>query len=507
MIKVIIIKVKLKIYITLLLVCAFSAANAQLTINPGGFITIGQTGSMYVGTSLHINSNASGSGYWVDKTSGNDVIITGSVDVERYLAQGGWHNTAAPVNNTSSSLFTGTDLVFYYDETIILNDWNFGWVWYSGLLEAMRGYDVYIASPLTVDYTSSSGNDLNTGSYTIPVTRTNVSNGESESHKGWNLIGNPYPSPVDWLEEPGWDKSDINDAKYIWSPTNNNYTIFLGGSNPTGLNGGTQYIPSNQGFWVQAITTGTVGINNACRTGTMSATPDYYKKSDQLFSGLRITASGNGYSDETMVRFLPTATANFDINKDASKLFSPFDSIPQICTLAAKQQLAVNSLPDVIEDLRVNMDFYCNAEGTYTLSIADSSEFLRGNQVYLMDIRKQKMINLNKKQRYTFYHNPEFSPHRFTLFFNPSGDFIDSLNPDSRFTVSTNGNTITIERNTQKFYQAGITIYNMMGQLTGTYIISNDTKTTFSIQVPRGYYIVSIKTSGHLSNIKVFLSG
>ena len=498
---------KLKIYITLLLVCAFSITNAQLTINPGGFITIGQTGSMYVGTSLHINSDASGSGYWVDLTSGSEVTISGSVDIERYLSQGGWHNTSAPVSNTSGNVYTGTDLVFYYDESIILNDWNFGWVWYSGTLDVMKGYDVYISSPLLVDYTSSWGSDLNTGNYTISVTRTDVSNGDTESHKGWNLIGNPYPSPVDWLEEPGWDKSDINDAKYIWNPSNNNYTIFLGGSNPTGLNGGTQYIPSNQGFWVQAIRTGTVEINNACRTGTMTSTPDYYKTTNNSLNELRIIAKGNGYYDETMVRFLPAATADFDINIDASKLFSPFDSIPQICTLAPKQQLSINSLPGVTDNLKVNMDFYCNVEGIYTLFIADTSEFLFSNQVYLMDIRKQKMINLNKKRRYTFYHNPEFSPHRFTLCFNPSNDFIDSLNPDSRFTVSTNGNTITIERNTQKFYHAGITIYNMMGQLTGTYTMSNDTKTTFSIQVPRGYYIVSIKTLGHLSNIKVFLSG
>ena len=142
---------KAKLQITLFMVLTTFLVKAQLTINPGGFITINPSGSMYVGTNLHINSDASGSGYWVDRTTSNDVSITGSVDIERYITQSGWHNTASPVNNAVSSVFTGIDLIFYYDETIIQNDWNFGWVWYSGILEEMKGYDVYISSPLLVN--------------------------------------------------------------------------------------------------------------------------------------------------------------------------------------------------------------------------------------------------------------------------------------------------------------------------------------------------------------------
>ena len=108
-------------------------------------------------------------------------------------------------------------------------------------------------------------------------------NGEIESHKGWNLVGNPYPSPLDWLSEAGWDKSDINDAKYIWNPAAYNYTIFLGGSEPIGINGGTRYIPSNQGFWVQANQNGTLSVNNVARVGIMSSTPDFYKSTFSSF--------------------------------------------------------------------------------------------------------------------------------------------------------------------------------------------------------------------------------
>ena len=496
-----------KLQIVFILFFTVSVANAQLTVDPGGFITINPTGSMYVGTNLQINSDASGSGYWVDRTTGNDVTISGTVDIERYLGEGGWHNTASPVNNSVSTIYSGTDLVFYYDETIILNDWNFGWVWHTGALDVMKGYDVYIASPLLVDYTSSSGSSLNSGNYSISVTRTDGSNGESESHKGWNLIGNPYPSPVDWLEETGWNKTDINDAKYIWNPGNNNYTIFMGGSNPTGVNGGTQFIPSNQGFWVQAMHNGTVEINNTCRTGTMASTPDYYKNSDNKTNELRITASGNGYNDETLIRFLPTATNQFDVNQDAGKLFSSFDSIPQIYTLADNDMLAINSLSGLYNGLKVPLEFFCNTKGEYKLTIDDTDEFVKQNRVYLRDLRNQKTIDFGLEKQYTFYHDPGFSVNRFIIYINPTDELIDSLAPDSWFSVSTIGNALTVQRNTHICYRANLSIYNLLGQLIYTTRLSDTQKSTYTIDAPQGYYLVTIQTINHLLTVKIFLSG
>ncbi len=498
---------KLKLLIILFLLSSTWLVKAQLTINPGGFITINPTGSMYVGTNLHINSDASGSGYWVDRTTGNDVAISGTIDIERYMDEGGWHNTSAPINNAVSSVFTGTDLVFYYDETIILNDWNFGWVWHTGTLDVMKGYDVYTPSSLLVNYYSSTGSTLNSGNYTISVTRTDVSNGESESHKGWNLIGNPYPSPVDWLEETGWNKTDINDAKYIWNPANNNYTIFIGGSNPTGVNGGTQFIPSNQGFWVQAMHNGTLEINNACRTGSMPSTPDFYKSEEMTSHEFRITATGNGYQDETLIRFIPTASNDFDINQDACKLFSPFDSIPQIYTMAGNNALAINSLPVLFHGLKVPLSFYGKTQGYFTLFIDEKADFFKTNRVVLLDIKEKKSIDLNKEKHYTFYHIPGYNAHRFVVWFNPPDEWPDSFAPDTWFSVTASGNTITIRRLTRTFHQTNLSVYNLLGQKVFTNKLSQSQTSDYTLNLPRGYYLVTLKTEHHLLTVKVYLSG
>ena len=122
-------------------------SQAQFSIGPGGFVTLKEGGSLMIGTDLHIKSVAGSSGHFADQTVNGDVTITGDITVERYMAPDIWHNVASPVSNETSDCFTGTDLVFWYDETLIWNDWNFGWVWYIGAtggpLMVFRGYDVY----------------------------------------------------------------------------------------------------------------------------------------------------------------------------------------------------------------------------------------------------------------------------------------------------------------------------------------------------------------------------
>ena len=492
------------IHAAFLIICV-NVSVAQLVISSGSSITIKDGTSLYVGTNMYLESDANGSGHLADQNTTGNCIITGTKTVERYLSANGWHNTSSPVINTNSSVYTGTDLIFYYDETIILNDWNFGWVWHDGPLSIMKGYDIFSESSFTTNYTATTSESLNTGNYNIAITRTNVTNGEIENRKGWNLIGNPYPSPIDWLMESGWDKADINDAKYIWSPTNNNYTIFLGGSTPTGINGGTQYIPSNQGFWVQAAQNGNISVNNSARVGLMPSTPNYYKNGATISQELRLFTTGNGYTDETMIRFIPESTHEFDLNKDACKLLSNHDSVPQLSTLSGKTMLAINSLPEITHGLAIQLNFSCNTSGYYTIAIDDTSTINSAASIYLKDIREQKIINLNNAKKYKFYHNSTNNRSRFKVYFNPSEDIINNIEPDSYFTVSSSKNKLSIIRNTTELHNGQVNIYNIVGQKIKSFNISNNTTTNIVLNITTGYYIVSIITNNHIANSKIWL--
>jgi len=479
---------------------------SQLAINPNGFITIQAGGSLYVGTDLHIHSNSTGSGHLADQNMNGDVDITGNISIERYIQGNGWHNAASPVTGTNTNIYTGTDLTFYYDETKVLNDWNFGWVWYQGVMSPFKGYDVYLdGSAITVDYTASNSSGLNTGAYSIAITRTDVANGETENHKGWNLVGNPYPSPVSWLVTNGWDKSDINDAKYIWNPAADNYTIFLGGGSPIGINGGTRYIPSNQGFWVQATTNGTFSINNTCRRGLMSATPDYYKSANFPYPLISLIAEGNSLDDETVVRFIDGSTSRFDLNLDAVKLGSSGERVPQISTRFRQLEYAVNSLPEITDNLVIPLDFWCASDGNYCIKLGERTNLLPETKIYLLDNFTKEVTNLGAEGKYCFTHEVFNSKERFSIVFNPTENKLLALKTESSFLVYAEQKTIFVSALTETNTNIDVVVVlNLMGQTILRKSLVNGGN-IFKLNSAAGYYVVRVISGNESFNKLVFI--
>jgi len=160
---------------------------------------------------------------------------------------------------------------------------------------------------------------LNNGPYSIPVT-----NQAAGSTNGWNLVGNPYPSSLDWDASPGWDKSAIDNTIYYYSGNGgmSNYYYYVGsGTAPyVAANNGTNEIPPHQGFFVHATTDGTFGVDNDAR---IHSGQGYYKEnSKENIPLIRIEAEGIDLSDETVVRFFNEAIDEFDSDFDAYKLFA-----------------------------------------------------------------------------------------------------------------------------------------------------------------------------------------
>lgn len=499
-------KTKLKYLLFISLVMLYgNELFSQFMVKAGSSITIKEGSNLYIGTNMTLESTSSGSGHFADQTINGDAVITDNIIVERYIQANGWHNVSMPVSTANTSIFSGTDLTFYYDETKVQNDWNFGWVWYQGNLVPFKGYDVFLdASAITTNYTASNSSGLNTGTYNIGVFKTDVANGETENHKGWNLIGNPYPSPVDWLEESGWGKSDINDAKYIWNPAAGSYTIFIGGPNPIGINGGTRFIPSNQGFWVQATTNGSISINNSCRKGIMLSTPDYYKTTDTYCPLISLIAQGNLLSDETIIRFIENTSTGFDVNFDALKLTSGSKMLPQISIYQNKIEFAANSYPKLIDDMEIPINFLCATSGNYCIKLGERSNTTAITGIYLFDKIEKHFVNLSLEGHYCFGHDATNIKQRFIIVINPSSNKLLSLKTASPFLVYSFNKTINISNLLDKETNAEIQVINLLGQTVLSKPL-RESNASFTISSGTGYYMVRIVSSEGQFNTKIFI--
>jgi hypothetical protein len=375
-------------------------------------------------------------------------------------------------------------------------------------LMVFRGYDVFYESdPVTINYTATGAETLNTGAYNYGITITDPLPNPTEipPHLGWNLAGNPYPSPVDWLASSGWDKSDINDAKYIWDGNLDLYTIFIGGGSPIGINGGTRFIPSNQGFWVQAVVNGSIGISNAVRVGDITGTPDFYKLQPPDYPLLSLVASGNDKSDEVVIRFIEGTTGGFDLNYDATKLYSFAEDVPQLGIRNGKQVLALNTLPYIYEDLCLVINFQCGKAGIYEIGISERTTLEPGTRIYLQDLFSNLLVKLSKDQNYSFYHDLSDEKTRFKLYFNPSEETLNGCANGEFFNAYSSRNNIHITKITSEDLNGEIEIFNVTGQKVHGQALENGQTTDICLNVPTGYYLLYIVTNQYVYNKKILI--
>jgi hypothetical protein len=329
--------------------------------------------------------------------------FSGNITMQRYLTgPNSWRFMASPVSgvaladwqdNFITSGFPGSDYpnfpftsIYTYDETTlgIADNGYVPPVSVSDPIVPGKGYWCYIGpTPITVDVTGPPA----TFNQTFQVSYT-PSGGPSED--GYVMIGNPYPSPIDW-SSPNWSKTKINNAIYIWNPELQQYASWVAG---VSVNGGSNLIASSQSFWIQAN-----GSNPAlsCNENVKvsSDVPFLRPSATSTFNDLKLSIYGNGYSDETLIRFGSSTTNGYDTDSDARKLFSSNDQVPGIASQdSTLTDMSVNSLPEINSLVHIPVKTLVHVAGNYTLQV-DSSSLLAGYCLVLEDLATGAKMNLS----------------------------------------------------------------------------------------------------------------
>ncbi len=304
--------------------------------------------------------------------------------------------------------------IFGYDETrggATTSNFVTGYFSPLALTDAMvsgRGYSVYVPATAKPDFTGTltNGNVTMTG-----LTRTGNFTGAQKS--GWHLLGNPYPSPIDWdlVTIP----AGMSSAVSVWRSTGDGnqgaYTTYTNGVGPAN----SDRIAMGQGFFARVTsTTGPVSFtfNNAARVTTYvnpsvsrpasSSTPSQVETRPLLALALRGASAAASAADEAFVYFQNGATTAIDDRFDAEKPgFN--DGIPTLVTLtAAAEGLAINGLDlSALTYSQVPMLLKLPTAGTYVL---EPTRFLNfnGTAVRLLDHVTNTAHDLSTNQPYTF---------------------------------------------------------------------------------------------------------
>jgi hypothetical protein len=459
----------------------------NLIVNPGASLVISSEGALTVtgdltvseGGELRIKAGESSHGSLI--TVGNSV---GNIIFEYNVIKDRQSDVSSPITDAQSSVFLNMYLR-EYDEP------SAGWGQYivptNVPMDVMQGYEVFSTYSDTREFIGQP----NAGDNHIGI---------STSGDGWNFIGNPYPSALNWGSqmEPsnGWSRNDVYGAIYYWDNTANgnkgNYAVYCPGGNGISANGGSRVILPSQGFFVKAKNSGSIHVTDDARVHACNTGQNGNNLTET--STLRIVAKGNSMSDESVLQFNDDATSGFDSDFDALKLTGN-DEAPSLFTrLDDGTQIAINSLPTSSLDNDIPVGFSCGKAGTYKLEIHGMNTMKNDLPIYLIDLRNDALINLRTDSSYVFDYSTGSDPMRFTLHFSSPTGFEDLAVQQPKIYASRG--LINIELS-QKYTNSTIDVYD----LTGRKVIETNTVSQGINKISfdgSGYYV--IKITNHINS-------
>jgi hypothetical protein len=486
------------LFLMVMFVAAGTLLSAQgLKVEPGTNIKVlAGTTLKVAGGDLLLKSDATG-----DAT----VIAFGSVThgaegkaiVQRYMpgATSAWHMVSAPVN---AMAITGSNWAPGADEDLYL--WHEPdpgiWVNYKNTSEAPTFADAnpgdnflagrgYIVNYNTANPTNNfEGSGLNTGNVNITLAKSATKSYSWTA--GLNLIGNPYPSGLDWSAVT---KTDI--VTEVWAQV---YDVNkVGGAGYEPVNGP---IAPGQGFFVQAVSNEAVlALQPAHQVHTTTQT---FMKSGEDRLALRLT--GGEYYDETRIMINETSIPEHDFY-DASKLFSFDPQVPQLYSLATDGwKLAINSMDAVSESTVIPLSIKVQGSSIMSIQLTETEGAFEGQEIVLHDVLTNTLHKLSDEPTYNFMANANDNPDRFLLKFGTVG--IAEAPPRALLTAYMQHNLLYILNPDAP--KATVELYNIQGQVILRKVIGQGLQ-SIPVDVATGTYLVRMQTDHVLASRKLVI--
>ena len=458
----------------------------NLTINAGGKLTVEAGKSLAVKGNMLIKSDATSTGSFID--AGTGTTVTGSTSVERYTTgnlDGGWpkpalitwHYVSSPVSGGTIASYMGS-LLNYWNEPA--NTWSPMTLPLTTPLLPNKGYAAATTSNQVITFT---GGILNTADQNVTgLTRTGAG-----LYSGFNLIGNPYPSALQW-NAAVVDRTNIGSSAYLW-----NGSTYLTFTTSDGY-----VIPAEQGFGVMVnsgFTSGSITLRNASRAHSVSS---YLKNSP--VEKLSLKVNGNNLEDFTSIRFNTEATEGFDNEFDAYKIWG-ISACPQIYTMTTDDNLSINSLPEMTTQTVIPVGFMAGANDTYSITASGLESFSPGTDIYLEDLLLNKTQNLNTNPVYEFTVTAGTGTHRFNIHFSPLSGISEGTSSNIKIYAAEN----TVFVNIPMELHGTIFVYDLLGKEIITMPIQSNNLNKINLNVELGYYLIKVLGDKATASGKVFI--
>ncbi|MBT1701459.1 fibronectin type III domain-containing protein [Fulvivirgaceae bacterium PWU4] len=407
---------------TLLIDCASGSVAAQAPASIAGAVVV-NGGVLNANGQVTLLSTATRTA--VIAPLGDNAAITGNVNVQRYLEPLGehWRDLSAPVAGVTvahwqnyfaiTGQFTGASAGSSEPSMFISNGTGLTAYPFAGgsnqaAIEKGRGYAVKLngASPVTLQM---SGNPFQ-GNVSF-----NLNGGTGGgADDGWNLVGNPYASPITWSADGGaWSSAGIvntiaiRESKTIDGQMVTRY-IYHNALLAPGI------IGSGQAFWVRTYNQSpSLMVTEKAKTVTPEIAPV-----PETATHIVVRLMQGAREDATYILFTETGTDAFDDLYDAIKKQN--EGMFNLSSLTGNNiNVAVNTLGNSFCSKTVKLNVQQVPPGNYTLGF-DALESVAGvGHVTLTDHYTNHTVTVDASgYAFAVDANPaSYGTDRFTLTF------------------------------------------------------------------------------------------
>jgi hypothetical protein len=392
----------------------------NLTINSDALLTIHSGGSLITNGAITNN---------------------GTINIQRTIVKDRWHLISSPVTNSTAGVFNENYLQSWSEA-------NHSWtdiIEPQTLLSPVEGFGLWSTYP--TDHTFTFTGTPNTGNQSKSITFTEYSN-SIVAYEGANLLGNPYPSAIDWSM-----LDNTYGAAYYWQGNGTDGEgTYLSWNDGSGS--GSQYIAPMQGFFIVAPSAGTFSLSNANRTHTVGS---YYKSEEETKDNLLVLETvSKGISDKLFVNVNNDATEDFDLQHDAYKFASGTPGLSELYSYTGDKKLSIDVRPACEVVL---LGFSNSVSGNYSIGISQMNGISKAT---LEDTKTNTFSDLLKGS-YAFSWLAGEDDHRFKLHLST---LATGETESTAALIYSYRNTVYISLNDQ--VEGDIFIYNIAGQLVAT---------------------------------------
>ena len=463
------------------------AINQATTVN--GVLTL-SSGILTSGAgNLTMNLN---SGYIANSGSGS---ISGNINCSKTAIRAGYHMLTSPVQGAPS--FASTSFFKYYNE-VGHDRSSTGDIGYTvvsptslsvGSTNIVRGYVAnYPAGSTALNLT---GSYVHGTDYIFDITKT-LGPGDIDSQNGWNLIGNPFPSTLDWDGVYADNSSIVNAQCHYYNGTG--YVSYAGGIPGAG---GMGYLPPMQAIFIKKIALGlsSLLVKDSRRVnGTKNL-----NRVAKLENVLEVAIDNGTINDKTYIRLHPEATDVFDSKFDANKLNNTSSILPNINTLLNDFRYSINTInSDSLKGKMIPLKITVPATGSFDLKFREEAEIDNSVSIYLHDKLKNVVQDIRLNPVYNITAVKGDTAARFFISFDGVVAGVDNADMSSTISAHYDKGTVNTYFKNINANTAEVSFYNTMGMEIYNKKNVNIANGKYSFSpniVQAGVYILKVSTA------------